>query len=90
MYFYLFFHEALGGNRNRGGHGEPDSSDGAHQRGGERGGGVLSTVDRGPTAMVGAHGGAPAMESERGQTGKLQRDEENPFRGLAWAGDGRR
>ena len=35
-------------------------------------------------------GGVPAMEGERGQAGKLQRDEGNPFRGLAWAGDGRR
>ena len=61
----------LGGNRNRGAHGEPDSRDGAHQRGGERGGGVLSTVDRGPAAVVGAHGGAPVMESERDQTGKF-------------------
>ena len=37
-----------------------------------------------------AHGGAPAIEDERGQAGKLQRDERNPFRGLAWVGDGRR
>jgi len=30
------------------------------------------------------------MEGERGQAGKLQRDEENPFRGLDWAEKGRR
>ena len=52
-------------------------------------GGVLSVVAVARRPW-GAYGGAPAMESERGQTGKLQRDEGNPFRGLAWAGDGRR
>ena len=35
-------------------------------------------------------GGRPAMEGERGQAGKLQCDEENPFRWLARAEKGRR
>ena len=45
---------------------------------------------RGPAAVVAAHSGAPAMKDEQGQAGKLQRDERNPFRDLAWVGDGRR
>ena len=74
----------LGGGGARGGHGLPRAGLGA--AGGDRRHAVPGGC--GPAAMVGAHGGAPAMESERGQTGKLQRDEGNPFRGLAWAGDG--
>ena len=59
---------------------------------GAAGGGRRRAVrgGRGPAAVVAAHGGAPAMEDERGQAGKLQRDERNPFGGLAWVRDGRR
>ena len=70
----------------RGGHGLPQGGLGV--AGGDRRRAVRG--GHGPAAVVGAHGGAPAMESERGQIGKLQRDEGNPFRGLAWAGDGQR
>jgi len=33
---------------------------------------------------------APAMEGDGGRAGKIQRVRGNPFRGSAWAGDGRR
>jgi len=41
-------------------------------------------------AMVAACCGAPMREGSGGQAGKLQGVEGNPFRGSAWAGDGRR
>ena len=45
----------------------------------------------GEAAAAGAvSGGAPVMEGERGQAGKLQHDEENLFRELAWAEKDRR
>jgi hypothetical protein len=33
---------------------------------------------------------APAREGDEGRVEKLQEAEDNPFRGSAWAGDGRR
>jgi len=45
----------------------------------------------GEAAAAGAvSGGAPVMEGERGQAGKLQHDKENLFRELAWAEKDRR
>ena len=53
-------------------------------------GGGPATGAVGEAAVAAAHGGAPAREDERGRAEKLQHDEGNPFRGSAWAGDGRR